>query len=50
MPYQDDHHNDEQNTKANDETKGEWVLVDDPSSGEPFYWNSETGEMEWEIE
>ena len=36
---------------ANDEKNGDsqWELVDDPSTGEPFYWNSETGEMKSEL-
>ena len=29
--------------------QGEWVAVDDPSTGEQFYWNSETGEMKWDL-
>jgi hypothetical protein len=28
---------------------GEWVLVDDPDTGEPFYWNEKTGEMRYEL-
>ena len=27
----------------------EWVKVEDPDSGEIFYWNTETDEMEWDI-
>ena len=29
--------------------RSEWVLVDDPDTGEPFYWNEKTGEMRYEI-
>jgi hypothetical protein len=28
----------------------EWVAVDDPSTGEQFYWNTETGEMKFELD
>ena len=28
----------------------EWVAVDDPSTGEQFYWNTETGEMKMELD
>lgn len=27
-----------------------WVKVEDPDSGEMFYWNTQTDEMEWDIE
>ncbi len=27
----------------------DWVLVDDPSTGEIFYWNSVTGEMKFDL-
>lgn len=30
-------------------TGDEWVLVDDPSTGEMFYWNSRTGEMKLDL-
>jgi hypothetical protein len=29
---------------------GEWIAVDDPSTGEQFYWNTETGEMQMEVD
>jgi hypothetical protein len=29
--------------------RSEWVLVDDPDTGEPFYWNEKTGEMRYEL-
>eukprot|EP00977_Amphora_coffeiformis_P010532 scaffold2479_cov151-Amphora_coffeaeformis.AAC.4 len=27
-----------------------WVKVEDPDSGETFYWNTETDEMEWDVQ
>jgi hypothetical protein len=32
-----------------DNDQGNWVLVDDPSTGEQFYWNEQTGEMSREL-
>ena len=31
-----------------EETVAKWVQVDDPSTGDSFYWNEETGEMRWD--
>jgi hypothetical protein len=33
------------------EDQGEWVLVEDPTtSDEPFYWNSVTEEMRFDVQ
>jgi hypothetical protein len=31
------------------EAPSEWVAVDDPSTGEHFYWNAKSGEMKWDL-
>lgn len=44
----------QQEEKGNESTtdipEGEWIKVDDPITEETFFWNSETGEMKWELE
>lgn len=32
------------------EGSSEWVAVDDPSTGEQFYWNAATGEMKFDLD
>jgi hypothetical protein len=34
---------------ASEVDRSAWVLVDDPDTGEPFYWNEQTGEMRYEL-
>eukprot|EP00980_Cylindrotheca_fusiformis_P001287 scaffold333_cov133-Cylindrotheca_fusiformis.AAC.13 len=36
--------------QEDDESSDEWVLVDDPSTGGQFYWNTATGEMKWDLD
>jgi hypothetical protein len=47
MVNSDEADNDISNEEDNDQ--GNWVLVDDPSTGEQVYWNEQTGEMSLEL-
>jgi hypothetical protein len=40
----------EQQEEPTEKESSEWVAVDDPSTGEQFYWNTETGEMMYELD
>jgi hypothetical protein len=40
---------DEMEEDGSEVDRSEWVLVDDPGTGEPFYWNEKTGEMRYEL-
>jgi hypothetical protein len=41
----EDQINEKLSTFGEEDEPGEWVLVEDPSTGESFSWNSITGEM-----
>lgn len=40
----------QQDPLANKGSTSDWVAVDDPSTGEQFYWNRKTGEMKLDLD
>jgi hypothetical protein len=41
---------DDNNAGESSPLSSKWVAVDDPTTGEQFYMNEDTGEMKWELE